>query len=115
LDIIDSKNEPNQSLYPLLGKYRGLRGGHKYDRCIVLFYGTCAEDKDRDKIYCPTEINSDVDSIPLDKSTCVDYPTIDETNYTNYKGKNLYAQKSDLITYESLLKKASFSFFYCFF
>jgi hypothetical protein len=106
LDIIDSKNELNQSLYPLLGKYRGLKGGHKYDKCSYLFFDTCADYEDRDAIYCPTDRATEGHSKALDKSTCVDYPTVPETNYTNYKGKNLYAQKSDYTTYESLLKNA---------
>ena len=75
LDIIDNKNTTNESLLPLLGKYKGFKGGHKYKKCSKLFSDTCKAYKDRDYIYCFDEGGK-----PLDKSTCVDYPTIPETN-----------------------------------
>ena len=100
LDIIDNKNTTNESLLPLLGKYKGFKGGHKYKKCSTYFSDTCKAYKDRDYIYCYEG------SSPLDKSTCVDYPTIPETYYINYKDKYLYAKKSNDITYESLLKVA---------
>ena len=100
LDIIDNKNTTNESLLPLLGKYKGFKGGHRYKKCSKLFSDTCKAYKDRDYVYCS---NDDVK--PLDKSICVDYPTIPETYYINYKDKYLYAKKSD-DTYESLLKVA---------
>ena len=119
MNIIDSKSEINQlSLYPLLGKYNGFKGGHKYKRCGALFSGTCDDDKNLKDIYCPTQISNYhdghgyeyqydyTDYYVLDKSTCVDYPTIPETNYTYYKGKYLYSKKFDNMTYTSLKTKA---------
>ena len=119
MNIIHSKIQTNQSsLYPLLGKYNGFKGGHKYKRCGVLFSGACDDDKNKENIYCPSKIINYRDGygykylydnsyyISIDKSTCVDYPSIPETNYTYYKGKYLYSKKYDNMTYTSLSTKA---------
>ena len=111
MNIIDSKTQINQSLlYPLLGKYNGLKGGHKYKSCNIYFSGTCDDDKYRKNIYCTSSSDNyeydDSDYTPLDRSTCVDYPNISETNYTYYKGKYLYSKKFDNMTYKTLLTKS---------
>ena len=101
MDIIESNKTNDLSLVPLLGKYQGLKGGHKYQKCNYLFPKTCEDYKSWENIYCSSD-----DHIPLDKSTCVDYPTIPETNYTNYKNKYLYAKKNNDMTYEALYRDA---------
>ena len=113
MNIIDSKTQINQPLlYPLLGKYNGFRGGHKYKSCNIYFSGSCDDDKDKKNIYCRSSSANyeydDSDYTALDKSTCVDYPGIPETNYTDYKGKYLYSKKFDNMTYRTLLTKSGY-------
>jgi hypothetical protein len=91
MDIIESNKTNELSLFPLLGKYQGLKGGHKYKKCNYLFPNTCEDYESREYIYCTTDED---DNTPLDKSTCVDYPTIPETNYINYKNNAINKNKT---------------------
>ena len=106
MDIIVSDDELSfkNTTYPLLGKYNGINGGHKYLGCYKTFPGTCYDDiKSGKTVYCPGEENKR----KLSYDICVDNTNIPETNYTIYKSKYLYAEKTMRKTrYETLLPNA---------
>ena len=87
--------------FPLFGKYKGLKGGHKYSNCISTFESTCSSDYGR-RVYChslgeeePTEVDYD---------SCIDYPQVNPFNYDRLKGIYFYAEKlsQDKYSYEKL-------------
>jgi len=106
MDIIVSDNELSykNTTYPLLGKYNGINGGHKYIGCYKLFPGSCYDDiKSGKEVYCPGE---EVKR-KLIYEYCVNNTNIPETNYSLYKSKYLYAEKTmRKIRYETLLPNA---------
>ena len=96
INIIKSKDSNlfNETYYPLFGKYKGLKGGHKFRGCNNLFPDSCLEAREKqDKQYCPYDEDSDV----LDWNTCIDYISIPEKNYTYYRNseeKYFYSEKT---------------------
>ena len=106
MDIIVSDNELSykNTTYPLLGKYNGINGGHKYIGCYKTFPGSCYDDiKSGKEVYCPGE---EVKR-KLIYEYCVNNTNIPETNYSLYKSKYLYAEKTmRKIRYETLLTNA---------
>ena len=106
MDIIVSDNELSykNTTYPLLGKYNGINGGHKYIGCHKIFSGTCYDDiKAEKEVYCP----GDEIKRKLIYEFCFNNTNIPETNYTIYKSKYLYAEKTMRKTrYETLLPNA---------
>ena len=106
MNIIASNYELsyNSTDFPLLGKYNGIYGGHKYYGCGFTFSGTCYDDiiSGRD-IYCPYEPTRRI----LIPEYCYNNTNIPAVNYTIYKSKYLYAQKGNReIRYEALLNNA---------
>ena len=99
MDIIVSDTEKGG--YSLFGNYKGLQGGHKYDKCDYIFKGTCESDKNK-KVFCP---NSSGENPPeLDKKTCVDFYEIKSFPYTKLKDRYYYADKKDQsFSYKDLL------------
>ena len=106
MDIIVSDDELSykNTTYPLLGKYNGINGGHKYIGCYKTFSGTCYDDiKAGKEVYCP---GADTKR-KLIYEYCINNTNIPETNYTIYKSKYLYAEKTMRKTrYETLLPNA---------
>jgi hypothetical protein len=106
MDIIVSENELpyKNTTYPLLGKYNGINGGHKYLGCYRTFPGSCYDDiKSGKEVYCP----GDETKTKLIYEYCTNNINIPETNYSIYKSKFLYAEKTmRKIRYETLLTNA---------
>lgn len=94
----------NSTTFPLLGKYNGIKGGHRYKGCQFTFSGTCYDDFISGReIYCPSNPNK----IKLIYELCENNTNIPETNYTIYKSKYLYAEKTkEDIRYETLLSNS---------
>ena len=107
MDIIASDNELpyKNTTYPLLGKYNGINCGHKYIGCYKTFPGSCYDDiKSGKEIYC---LGEEVKR-KLIYEYCVNNTNIPETNYSIYKSKYLYAEKTmRKIRYETLLANAT--------
>lgn len=106
MNIVVSDNELscNSTTFPLLGKYYGLNAGHKYMGCSKVFSGSCYDDiKAGKQLYCPGDKSKKV----LLYEFCINNTNIPETNYTIYKSKYLYAEKTmRKIRYETLLTNA---------
>ena len=106
MDIIVSDNELSykNTTFPLLGKYNGINGGHKYLGCYKTFPGSCYDDiKSGKDMYCPGEDTGR----RLIYEYCVNNTNVPETNYTKYKSKYLYAEKTmRKIRYDTLLASA---------
>lgn len=106
MDIIVSDNELSykNTIFPLLGKYNGINGGHKYLGCYKTFPGTCYDDiKSGKDMHCPGEESGR----RLIYEYCVNNTNIPEANYTYYKSKYLYAEKTmRKIRYDTLLASA---------
>ena len=90
--------------FPLFGKYKGLKGGHKYDNCLYTYEGTCNSDRGR-RVYCLSNIAEDQPQ-EVDYDTCVDFPQINPFNYDHLEGIYFYGQKlsQDNYSYEKLKK-----------
>lgn len=96
MNIISSDNviNLNETIYPLFGGYKGLREAHSYANCKYAFEGSCEND---DNKYCD-------ENKLIDKKSCVNYLSIKAFNYTYFKGKYYYSQKTgNNYSYDSLL------------
>ena len=104
MNIISLNNQSlyNGTLYPLFGKYKGFRGGHKYQYCHLNFPGSCEDDIIRGK---KRTCSGEYKDIPM--GDCINNINIPETNYSYYKGKYLYSIKTNkTLNYQNLLKIA---------
>ena len=90
--------------YPLFGKYKGLKGGHKYSNCLYTYEGACRSDYNK-RVYCLSSIAED-EPQEVDYDSCIDFPEISPFNYDHLKGTYFYAQKlsQENYSYEKLKK-----------
>ena len=110
INIIESNNSElfNETYYPLFGKYKGLKGGHKFLNCTFIFPNTCAWARNKYNYQvCP----NDGKNVPLNWDTCEEF-TIPEINYTYYtlynENKYLYSEKANNnLNYEIISKMNS--------
>ena len=103
IEVRDTNQNDKTALF---GEYKGLKGGHTYPDCSVLFPSTC--DSDLNKVvtcetYTDTEDGREYYDFAVNKERCVDYTTIKSFPYAFLEGKYYYAEKMSQ-TYEDLLK-----------